>query len=165
MLASVYVKYTRGTNGSFFPSGPLRGFTVQTALLLPNLVLKEPTVLALLSVIGLNAPLVAEASIALEWDFQSPLEPAESVSTAERELSLLYANVITVIYSVFIQGFTNNFLYFFGSTNTNTTHNIQLYVVGFHYAAVSFWPLFTLIARLLSMDQLEVCVRQEVTVL
>lgn len=105
VLASVYVKYTRGTNGSFSPSvPPFRGFTVQTALLFLNLVLKEPTVLALLLVIGLNAPLVAEASIALEWDFQSPLEAAEIVFTAEREPSLLYANVITVIYSVFIQG-------------------------------------------------------------
>lgn len=98
-----------------------RGFTVRMAVLFPNLVLKEPIAHAPLSVKGLNAPLVVEASFALGWDSQSPLESAESASTAEREPNLLYANAISVIYSVqvFNHEFLASIIILVGSTNTN----------------------------------------------
>ncbi|KAI9538601.1 hypothetical protein NQZ68_012253 [Dissostichus eleginoides] len=63
----------------------LRAFTVRRALLLPNLVLKEPTARVQLSVMGLSAPLVLEDSIAPVWDSQSPREAAKSASTVEKE--------------------------------------------------------------------------------
>ncbi len=66
-----------------------RVFTAQKAHLLPNRVLKEPTVHVQLSVMGLSAPLVAEAGTALKGDSQSPLEAVKSASTVEREPSLL----------------------------------------------------------------------------
>lgn len=77
-----------------------RVFTVQRALLPQNLVLKEPTAHALLSLMGLSAPLVEEASIALVWRSQSPLEAAKSASTAEREPSLQYEIAILIIYCI-----------------------------------------------------------------
>lgn len=72
----------------------VRAITVQKALLLPSRVLKAPTVHARLSVVGLSAPPVAEASTARVWDCQSPLEAAESASTVVREPSLQYENTI-----------------------------------------------------------------------
>lgn len=75
-----------------------RAFTVQKALLLPNHVLKEPTVHDQLSVMRLSAPLVAEASIAPVLDSQSPLEAARRASTAEREPSLQYEYATLIIY-------------------------------------------------------------------
>lgn len=65
-----------------------RAFTVQRELLLPNIVLKGPTVHVQLSVMGQSAPLVEEDSIALVWHSQSRLETAKSASTVEREPSL-----------------------------------------------------------------------------
>ena len=58
------------------------------ALLLLMLVLKEPSVHVQLSVMGLSALPVAEASIAPVLDSQSLLDAAKSASTVEREPSL-----------------------------------------------------------------------------
>lgn len=41
---------------------------------------------------GLSAPRVAEASIAVAWDSRGHLEAAKSDSSADREPSLQYAN-------------------------------------------------------------------------
>lgn len=75
-----------------------RAFTVQKAVLLLNRVLKEPSVHAQLSVMGLSAPLVVEACIAPVWDSQSHLEAAKSASTVDKEPSLQYENAILKIY-------------------------------------------------------------------
>ena len=77
-----------------------RAFTVQRAPLLQNLVLKGPTAHAPLSVMSLSAPLVMEASIALVWDSQSPLEFAKTASSVEGEPSPQYENAVLKIYSV-----------------------------------------------------------------
>lgn len=75
-----------------------RASTVQKALLLLNRVLKELTVHVQPSVMGLSAPLVAEASTAAVWASQSPLEAAKSASTVEREPSLEYENYILIFF-------------------------------------------------------------------
>lgn len=74
-----------------------RAFSVQKVHLLQSLVPKGRTVHVLLSVMGPSAPSVAEASIAVVWDSWSHPAPAESVSTADREPSLQYANVFVLL--------------------------------------------------------------------
>lgn len=95
MVASLFLSLHPAFSVSYFNR---RAFTVQRALLLQNLVLKERTAHAPLSLMGLSAPLVAEASIALAWDSQSPLEAAKSGSTVEREPSLQYERAILIIH-------------------------------------------------------------------
>lgn len=73
-----------------------RDFSVQRALLLPNLVPRERTVHDLLSVTSQSAPPVAEASTVLVLDSQSLLEVAKGVSTVDWEPSLLYDEAVSV---------------------------------------------------------------------
>lgn len=74
-----------------------RAFSVQKVHLLQSRVLKGCTVLVLLSVMGLSAPRVAEAGIAVVWDCRSHPEAAKSDSTADREPSLQYANDFFIV--------------------------------------------------------------------
>ncbi|KAE8295325.1 hypothetical protein D5F01_LYC06251 [Larimichthys crocea] len=84
------------------PQSALGAFTVQKAVLLLNRVLKEPSVHAQLSVMGLSAPLVVEACIAPVWDSQSHLEAAKSASTVDKEPSLqalTRINLVAILWS------------------------------------------------------------------
>lgn len=69
-----------------------RAFSVQKVHLLQSRVLRGRSVHVWLSVMGLSAPRVVEASTAEAWDYQSPLEAAVRDSTADRGPSLKYAN-------------------------------------------------------------------------
>lgn len=102
MVTSLFLSLHPAFSVSYFIH---RAFIVQRALLLQNLALKERTAPALPSLMGLSAPLVVQASIALVWDSQSPLETAKRASTAEREPSLQYENAILIMY--FIQLFSH----------------------------------------------------------
>lgn len=69
-----------------------RAFSVQKVHLLQSRVLRGRSVHVLLLVMGLSAPRVVEASIAVAWDSRSPLEAAVRDSTADRGPSLQYEN-------------------------------------------------------------------------
>lgn len=49
---------------------------------------------------GLNAPLVAEDSIAVVLVSQNPLEAAKNVSTVEREQRLEYENCVSISFAM-----------------------------------------------------------------
>lgn len=79
-------------------SRPNRAFTVQKAPLLQSHVLRELTVHVQLSVTSLSALLVAEASIAVAWVSQSPLEAARRAITVKKEPSREYDNTFFDIF-------------------------------------------------------------------
>lgn len=64
-----------------------------------------------LSVMGLSAPHVAEASIAVVWDSRSHPEAAKSDSTADREPSLQYANDFVLLILILSTWGIFHFLY------------------------------------------------------